>query len=60
MEELKIIELEKQVAALQGVTRQTESSHVALDETRRRVNLSPIYYDPQVLAINSRAKERAL
>ena len=51
----KIVELEKQVAALR---RNLNQVTVALDETRRRVNLSPIY-DEQVLTINSRAKERA-
>ena len=48
-------ELEAKVAAL---SKKVERLTRLLDETRRRVNLSPIY-DEQVMAINSRVDERA-
>ena len=49
-------ELEAKVAAL---TKKVERLTRLLDETRRRVNLSPIY-DEQQLAIDSRVHERGV
>jgi archaellum component FlaC len=59
MEELEkeIKELKTEIKAL---TRQFQRFTQALDETRRRVNLPEVFWDPQVLAINARANERAL
>ena len=49
-------ELETKVAAL---TKKVERLTRLLDETRRRVQLSPIY-DEQQLAIDSRVHERGV
>ena len=52
-------ELKQIKAELKAIKRQFERLAIATDEVRRRTNL-PGIMDPQVLAINSRANERAL
>ena len=63
MDELKIVELETrlkaQEAEMQSFRRRLERMTIALDECRRRVNLSSII-DEQVATINSRVNERAM
>ena len=59
----EITEVGNEIALLRGevngLRRELQRAWQAIDETRRRVNLSPVL-NSQTLAINSRASERAL